>query len=96
MNQIALGFALEVHCLQPQFRYNHVHKVGDVTLWDLYATLHAVPPLKTEVDKADDARMLYRLSCKGPPSEILPRVDAQAWLDKHVALGYRTPLSILT
>ena len=31
---------LEAHCLQPQFRYDHVHTPGDVTLWHNYMTLH--------------------------------------------------------
>ena len=29
---------LEAHVLQPQFRYDHLHVPGDVTLWDNYMT----------------------------------------------------------
>ena len=40
---------LELQCLQPEFRYNHLHTPGDVTIWDNLMTLHAVPPIKSDV-----------------------------------------------
>jgi alpha-ketoglutarate-dependent taurine dioxygenase len=81
---------LELHCLQPRFRYNHLHTPGDVTIWDLFATLHAVPPLISGADCLEDSRLMYRLSTKGLASLTLPRADSKDWLDEHVALGYTT------
>ncbi|MBT4609860.1 MAG: hypothetical protein HOC05_07465, partial [Gemmatimonadetes bacterium] len=86
---------LEAHVLQPQFRYDHPHVSGDVTLWDNYMTLHNSPPIKSNITSLDDARLLYRLSCKGEPALALPRNDEQPWLDEHVAAGYSTPAGIL-
>jgi alpha-ketoglutarate-dependent taurine dioxygenase len=87
---------LEAHVLQPQFRYDHVHIPGDVTLWDNYMTLHNSPPIKSNITSIDDARLLYRLSCKGDPALKLPRDDRQEWLDEHISGGYRTPDKILS
>ena len=89
----ALLDRLELQCLQPEFRYNHPHQVGDVTIWDLYATLHAVPPIKSNVDSIDDARLMYRLSTKGEPCYDLPRRDDEGWLAANVATGYTTDLA---
>ena len=75
---------LESHVLQPQFRYDHPHVPGDVTLWDNYMTLHNSPPIKSNITSIDDARLLYRLSCKGEPSLTLPRNDPQEWLEAHI------------
>lgn len=86
---------LEAHVLQPQFRYDHTHVAGDVTLWDNYMTLHNSPPIKSNIRSIDDARLLYRLSCKGDPALTLPRNDPQHWLDTHISGGYRTPDSII-
>jgi alpha-ketoglutarate-dependent taurine dioxygenase len=86
---------LEAHVLQPQFRYDHPHVSGDVTLWDNYMTLHNSPPIKSNILSLDDGRLLYRLSCKGEPALVLPRNDEQQWLDEHVAGGYSTPSGIL-
>ena len=86
---------LEAHVLQPQFRYDHHHVSGDVTIWDNYMTLHNSPPIKVNISAIDDARLLYRLSCKGKPALSLPRRDDQAWLDTHIAGGYVTPPEIL-
>ena len=86
---------LEAHVLQPQFRYDHPHVSGDVTLWDNYMTLHNSPPVKSNITSIEDARLLYRLSCKGQPCLALPRKDGPAWLEAHVAGGYRTPLEML-
>jgi alpha-ketoglutarate-dependent taurine dioxygenase len=86
---------LEAHVLQPQFRYDHPHVPGDVTLWDNYMTLHNAPPMKTGISSVDDARLLYRLSCKGEPALTLPRNDPTEWLAAHVTGSYVTPADIL-
>ena len=86
---------IEAHVLQPQFRYDHLHVPGDVTLWDNYMTLHNAPPLKLNISSLDDARLLYRLSCKGELALSLPRQDEPDWLAAHVAGGYSTPMEIL-
>lgn len=86
---------LETHVLQPQFRYDHLHVPGDVTIWDNYMTLHNTPPLKVNVSEYDDARLLYRLSCKGEPALSLPRRDDPHWLAAHIPGGYTTPQEIL-
>ena len=81
---------LEAHLLQPEFRYDHAHAPGDVTIWDNYMTLHNSPPMKVGIRSSDDARLMYRLSCKGEPALTLPRQDGAAWLDAHIAAGYRS------
>lgn len=86
---------LEAHVLQPQFRYDHLHAPGDVTLWDNYMTLHNTPLLKKNIDSIDDARLLYRLSCKGEPSLTLPRNDPPEWIAAHINAGYTTPAAII-
>ena len=86
---------LETHVLQPQFRYDHPHMPGDVTLWDNYMTLHNSPPVRSNINSIDDARLLYRLSCKGEPSLSLPRNDDPEWLEAHIAGGYTTPNEII-
>ena len=87
---------LEEHCLAPQFRYDHPHEPGDVTIWSNYATLHVAPPTKKFVDDPADARLLYRISCKGPVSTELPRADTDEWLTANVTPPYRSPLSETT
>jgi alpha-ketoglutarate-dependent taurine dioxygenase len=86
---------LEMHVLQPQFRYDHAHDPGDVTLWDNYMTLHTSPPIKKNIVSIDDARLLYRLSCKGEPQAILPRNDPPGWLEEHITGAYSTPDEII-
>ena len=86
---------LEAHVLSPRFRYDHVHTPGDVTLWDNYMTLHNSPPSKGCTDDVGDARLLYRISCKGEPALSLPRRDEEVWLQEHIAFGYTTPPDIL-
>ena len=86
---------LEMHVLQPQFRYDHLHVPGDVTIWDNYMTLHNTPPLKSNISSIDDARLLYRLSCKGEPALTLPRQDPPEWLAAHIPGGYSTPRALL-
>ncbi len=86
---------IEKHVLLPQFRYNHLHKPGDVTIWNNYMTLHNSPPILTDINSVDDARLLYRLSCKGAPALSLPREDDPSWLASHVVGAYKTPPEIL-
>lgn len=86
---------LEKHVLQPQFRYDHQHKPGDVTIWNNYMSLHNSPPIKTGVDKIEDARLMYRLSCKGKPSLTLPRNDEMSWIATNIPGKYRSPESII-
>ena len=86
---------LEAHVLSPRFRYDHSHVAGDVTLWDNYMTLHNSTPSTACVDDVTDARLMYRLSCKGEPALSLPRKDEEGWLRKHIAFGYTTPAEIL-
>ena len=86
---------LETHVLQPQFRYDHLHQPGDVTIWDNFMTLHNTPPTKSNIRSIDDARLLYRLSCKGEPSLSLPRRDDTEWLAAHVPGSYLTPQNII-
>ena len=83
---------LEEHCLAPEFRYDHVHRPGDVTMWSNFATLHVAPPTKKFVNHPDDARLMYRISCKGPVATELPRVDSDEWLRANVTPPYRSPL----
>ncbi len=86
---------LEKHVLQPDFRYDHCHVAGDVTIWHNYMTLHNSPPIKTNIRSVNDARLLYRLSCKGDPALSLPRDDDPSWLGAHVVGSYTTPSEIL-
>lgn len=86
---------LEAHVLQPEFRYDHLHTPGDVTIWDNFMTLHNSPPIKSNINRIEDARLLYRLSCKGEPTLTLPRRDEAAWLEAHIPGGYMTPPEIL-
>jgi alpha-ketoglutarate-dependent taurine dioxygenase len=86
---------LEAHVLKPEFRYHHQHQAGDVTIWNNYMTLHASPPIKTNIDAIEDARLLYRLSSKGEPALTLPRRDDPDWLQAHIAGGYSTSPEIL-
>ena len=86
---------LEAHVLQPEFRYDHPHTPGDVTLWDLFMTLHVQPPTRENVESLDDVRLIYRMSCKGEPSLTLPRQDSAEWLEENIYLGYKTPGAII-
>ena len=86
---------LEAHVLQPQFRYDHLQAPSDVTIWDNYMTLHNSPPLKSNISSIDDARLLYRLSCKGESALSLPRRDSAEWLAAHIAGSYSTPQEII-
>ena len=47
--------------------------------------------LKVGSRDIDDARLMYRLSCKGPPCFELPRTDTSTWLQEHISPPYTTP-----
>ncbi|MDG1876105.1 MAG: hypothetical protein P8I99_01670 [Acidimicrobiales bacterium] len=64
-----------------------------MTIWSNFSTLHVAPPTKRPVNDAADARLLYRISCKGPISESLPRADADDWIDANINPPYRSALS---
>ena len=86
---------IEAHILQPKYRYDHAHQAGDVTLWSNFATVHNAPPAKSVINSADDARLMYRISCKGEPCYQLPRPDSDAWLADNILPAYRTPEALL-
>lgn len=86
---------IEAHVLQPEFRYDHAHTPGDVTLWDLFMTLHVAPPSKDNIQSLDDARLFYRISCKGEPALTLPRQDSPEWVSEHIFLEYTTPADVI-
>ena len=86
---------IEAHVLQPEFRYDHAHTPGDVTLWDLFMTLHVAPPSKDNIQSLEDARLFYRISCKGEPALTLPRHDPPEWISEHIFLEYTTPEEVL-
>lgn len=82
---------LEAHILKPEYRYDHVHTPGDVTIWSNFATVHNAPPAKSVINRPDDARLMYRISCKGTPCYTLPREDSDAWIENNILPPYRTP-----
>lgn len=85
---------LEKHVLQPQFRYDRLHEPGDVTIWNDLMSIHCSPPIRTGIARLEDARLLYRLSCKGAPSLTMPRHDDPAWIAGNITGGYRSPAAI--
>ena len=87
---------IETHILKSEFRYDHIHQTGDVTIWDNHMTLHNSPPMQINIKSIADARLLYRISVKGTPSLTLPREDHPDWLAKHVTNSYKTDNELLT
>ena len=87
---------IEPHILKSEFRYDHIHETGDVTIWDNHMTLHNSPPMQININSIADARLLYRISVKGTPSLTLPREDHADWLAKHVTNSYKTDNELLT
>lgn len=85
---------LEAHVLQPQFRYDQPHQPGDVTIWSNFTTLHVAPPYLRNVNDPADARLMYRISCKGDPCRQLPRPDTDEWVTANIVPPYRTPLAV--
>ena len=87
---------IEAHVLQEKYRYDHVHRPGDITIWSNFATLHNAPPAKRTINHPNDARLMYRISCKGEPSYQLPRQDPEDWIEKNILPPYRSPLDFTT
>ena len=85
---------LEAHVLQPQFRYDRLHEPGDVTIWNDFMSIHCSPPIRTGIGRLEDARLLYRVSCKGEPALTLPRHDDPGWIAANVTGGYRSPAAV--
>ncbi len=68
----ALLAELKRHALQPQFVHRHRYEVGDLAIWDTFATLHSAVPIDYAED-ADNERLLWRISCRRlPPVLGLP------------------------
>jgi len=82
---------LESHVLQDEFRHDQAHAPGDVTIWSNFSTLHVAPPYLRNVSDPVDARLMYRISCKGEPCAVLPRRDSDDWLSANIVPPYRTP-----
>ena len=82
---------LETHVLNPKYRYDHSHKPGDITIWSNFSTLHNAPPAKRIINSPEDARLMYRISCKGEPSYSLPREDTDDWISENLSPPYRSP-----
>ena len=84
---------IECHVLQRKYRYDHIHQAGDVTIWSNFSTLHNAPPVKSRISTPEDARLMYRVSCKGEPSYHLPREDTDKWLEENIVPPYRSAVS---
>ncbi|MEK9748908.1 MAG: TauD/TfdA family dioxygenase [Pseudomonadales bacterium] len=82
---------LERHVLDPKYRYDHAHTPGDVTIWSNFSTLHNAPPAKRIINRPEDARLMYRISCKGEPALTLPRDDTNDWIESNILPPYRSP-----
>jgi taurine dioxygenase len=57
---------LKQHALQPRFAYKYKYSVGDIAIWDTFATLHSATPIAPATGPRD-SRLLWRISCKGLP-----------------------------
>ena len=86
---------LEAHVLSPKYRYDHTHAPGDVTIWSNFSTLHNAPPAKAIINRPEDARLMYRISCKGEPRHTLPRNDPEHWIQENIVPAYRSPSALL-
>ena len=82
---------LEAHVLQAKYRYDHIHTPGDITIWSNFSTLHNAPPAKSVINSPEDARLMYRISCKGEPSYSLPRTDSDGWVEANILPPSRSP-----
>ena len=82
---------LEAHILQSRYRYDHKHTPGDVTIWSNFSTVHNAPPAKSIINTPEDARLMYRISCKGEPNYRLPRNDPDEWIASNISPPYRSP-----
>jgi taurine dioxygenase len=64
---------LKRHVLKPEFRYDHKYELGDVAIWDTFATLHSAVPMPYADEDSPNARLLWRVSCRGVPVTIKRR-----------------------
>jgi taurine dioxygenase len=69
----ALLADLKRHVLQPRFRYDHKYEVGDLAIWDTYATMHSAVPMPHASPGEPNARLLWRISCRGVPATVQRR-----------------------
>ena len=58
--------SLSTHALKPEYQFTHRHTIGDVTLVDLFQTLHSAIPIELS-DSEQNARLLWRLGIKNAP-----------------------------
>ena len=82
---------LEAHILAPEYRYDHRHTAGDVTIWSNFSTVHNAPPAKSIINSPNDGHLMYRISCKKDPSYHLPTRDTDDWLNKNISPPYGSP-----
>ena len=65
---------LTAHGTQDEFIHRHRYAVGDVVVWDNYATMHSaslIPP----ATGLGDSRLLHRISVKGLPPSLSQAAD---------------------
>ncbi len=61
--------SLKDHVLKPGYQFTHRHVTGDITLIDLFQTLHSAVPVEFSTSQAD-ARLLWRLGIKNSPDAL--------------------------
>lgn len=60
---------LRRHLVKPEFRQSYKAEVGDILIWDNFATVHSATPL-AQSDQEGERRLLYRISTKGNPALV--------------------------
>ena len=68
----ALLRELKQHVLKPAFRYDHTYEVGDLAIWDTFATMHSAVPIAHASADPANTRLLWRISCRGAPAPYRP------------------------
>ncbi|MEM7123814.1 MAG: TauD/TfdA family dioxygenase [Pseudomonadota bacterium] len=68
----ALLRELKQHVLKPDFRYDHTYEVGDLAIWDTFATMHSAVPIAHASADPRNTRLLWRISCRGAPAPYRP------------------------
>lgn len=64
---------LKRHALKPEFRYDHKYEVGDLAIWDTFGTMHSAVPMAYASEGERNARLLWRISCRGVPVTVQRR-----------------------
>ena len=77
----ALLKTLSAHVLQSQHTTSYRHQKHDIVMWDNPTVMHSATPIN-QATGPNDARLLWRISLRGPPP--LFRVEQQA--DAQTAL----------